>query len=110
MRDLTIEEINILNYIVNYGSFEKPVPAKVLMSEFNYTERFIGEVAENLRENGHPIVARRAKPNGYFIPKTEHERQFGLIAHKKQIVTAQENIRLVEAVNLDKYWKEVENG
>lgn len=36
-------EINILNYIKNHGSFERPVPLKWLKSEFNISER--GEAA-----------------------------------------------------------------
>lgn len=42
-------EINILNYIKNHGSFERPVPLKWLKSEFNISERGVKEVVERLR-------------------------------------------------------------
>lgn len=110
MRELTRAEANVLNYIINHGSFDNPVTADALRFKFDYSERAIKEIAENLRTNGHPVVARKSKPNGYFVPKTEEERQAGLRAYKKQIATSQNNVNAVEAVDLGKYWKEVVNG
>lgn len=43
------QEINILNYIKNHGSFERPVPLKLLKSEFKLSERGIKEIIEHLR-------------------------------------------------------------
>ncbi|MGF1400214.1 hypothetical protein [Streptococcus infantarius] len=42
-------EINILNYIKNHGSFERPVTLRLLKAEFNISERSVKEVVERLR-------------------------------------------------------------
>lgn len=66
------QEINILNYIKNHGSFERPVPLKLLKSEFKLSERGIKEIIEHLRcDFKQPIIAsRRTKRGGYYISQS----------------------------------------
>lgn len=70
-------EINILNYIKNHGSFERPVPLKLLKAEFDISERGIKEIIERLRCNfKQPVIAsRRTKRGGYYLPKKRYGTQ-----------------------------------
>lgn len=53
-------EINILNYIKNHGSFERPVPLKLLKAEFDISERSVKDTVERLRcEFKQPIIGFR---------------------------------------------------
>lgn len=101
------QEINILNYIKNHGSFERPVPLKWLKSEFDISERGVKEVVERLRcEFEQPIIASRiTKRGGYYLPKNDMERNAGLAPYKKQILTSQKTVTAITSVNLAEYWK-----
>ena len=103
-------EINILNYIKNHGSFERPVPLKILKAEFNISERSIKETVERLRsEFKQPIIAsRRMRRGGYYLPKNDLERNIGLLPYKEQILTSQKTVTAITSVNLVEYWKEWE--
>lgn len=72
------QEIQILNYIKNHGSFERPVPLKLLKSEFELSERGIKEIIE---------------------------RNAGLMPYKEQILTSQKTVTAITSVNLAEYWK-----
>ena len=100
-------EINILNYIKNSGSFERPVPLKLLKSEFNISERSVKEVVERLRcEFKQPIIAsRRTRRGGYYLPKNDIERNAGLMPYKEQILTSQKTVTAITSVDLTEYWK-----
>lgn len=101
------QEINILNYIKERGSFERPVPLKLLKSEFDISERSIKEAVERLRcEFKQPIIAsRRMRRGGYYLPKNDMERNEGLMPYKEQILTSQKNLTAITSVNLTEYWK-----
>ena len=65
------------------------------------------EVIESLRVNfRHPIVAKKMKPNGYYLPRSEEERQAGLAPYRRQILTEQKNLAAVMNVDLEKYWED----
>ena len=100
-------EINILNYIKNHGSFERPAPLKLLKAEFDLSERGIKEIVERLRcEFKQPIIAsRRTRRGGYYLPKNDMERNVGLLPYKEQILTSQEIVTAITSVNLAEYWE-----
>ena len=101
------QEINILNYIKNRGSFERPVPLKLLKAEFNISERSVKDTVERLRcEFKQPIIAsRRMRRGGYYLPKNDMERNEGLMPYKEQILTSQKTVTAITSVNLAEYWK-----
>lgn len=100
-------EINILNYIKNHGSFERPVTLRLLKAEFNISERSVKEVVERLRcEFKQPVIAsRRTRHGGYYLPKNDMERNAGLMPYKEQILTSQKTLMAITSVNLAEYWK-----
>ena len=51
-------------------------------------------------------MAKKFKPNGYYLPKTEEERNAGLAPYKRQILTEQKNLAAMMAVNLTEYWSQ----
>lgn len=101
------QEIQILNYIKERGSFERPVPLKLLKAEFEIGERGVKEVVERLRcEFKQPIIAsRRTRRGGYFLPKNDMERNEGLLPYKEQILTSQKTVTAITSVDLSEYWK-----
>lgn len=100
-------EIQILSYIKEHGSFEKPVPLKWLKSGFNISERSVKEIVERLRcEFKQPIIAsRRTRHGGYYLPKNDMERNVGLLPYKEQILTSQKSVTAITSVDLAEYWK-----
>ena len=95
----------VFNYINNNGTFEKPAQSKNIRKDYNLSERKLKMIVESLRVNfGHPIVALKTNPYGYYIPKNEEERQAGLAPYKRQILTEQKNLATVMAVDLNEYW------
>ncbi|MCO4506364.1 hypothetical protein Si121_01686 [Streptococcus infantarius subsp. infantarius] len=102
------QEINILNYIKNHGSFERPVPLKLLKAEFDISERGIKEIIEHLRcDFKQPIIAScRTKRGGYYLPKNDTERNEGLMPYKEQILTSQKTVTAITSVDLVEYWKD----
>lgn len=100
-------EINILNYIKNHGSFERPITLRLLKAEFNISERSVKEVVERLRcEFKQPVIAsRRTRHGGYYLPKNDMERNTGLMPYKEQILTSQKTLTAITSVNLAEYWK-----
>jgi hypothetical protein len=75
--------------------------------ETGLSKRKVEEIIESLRVNfGHPIVAKKMKPNGYYLPRNEEERQAGLAPYRRQILTEQKNLAAVMTVDLEKYWED----
>lgn len=110
-RDMNEIEVKVLNVIRNCASFDLPIQASELRNITGLTKRALEEVIESLRVNfHHPIVAKKRKPNGYYLPKTAAERDDGLAPYKRQILTEQKNLAAVMAVNLDDYWSETEKA
>ena len=98
-REMTLIETQVLNTILQNASFELPIQAKEL-------QRKLELIIESLKVNfGHPVVAKKEKPNGYFLPKTKEERDAGLAPYKRQILTEQKNLAAVLAIDLDEYNK-----
>lgn len=105
IRDMTEIEIKVLNAIKNDASFELPIQASELRIGIGLSKRKLKEVIESLRVNfKQPIVAKKAHPSGYYLPKTEEERQAGLAPYQRQILTEQKNLAAVMSVNLGEYW------
>ena len=105
-RKMNVIEIEVLNLIVNRASFEEPITALNIRKETGLSKRMLEQVIESLRVNfRHPIVAKKFKPNDYYLPKNEEERQAGLAPYRRQILTEQKNLSIVMAVDLEKYWK-----
>ena len=110
-RDMNELEVKVLNAIRNCASFDLPIQASELRNITGLTKRKLEEVIESLRVNfHHPIVAKKRKPNGYYLPKTATERDDGLAPYKRQILTEQKNLAAVMAVNLTDYWSETEKA
>ena len=101
------QEIKILNFIKNRGSFEKPVPRIRLEAEFGLKKRDIEQVIEHLRVIfKHPIVAsKKAGASGYYLPRDDYERSIGLKPYTEQIVTSQQTVTAIMSVDLKEYWK-----
>ncbi|WP_148880566.1 hypothetical protein [Streptococcus sp. Marseille-P7376] len=110
-REMLPIEITVLNTIKNSATFDLPIQASELRISTGLSKRKLEEVIESLRVNfHHPIVAKKRKPNGYYLPKTAAERDDGLAPYKRQILTEQKNLAAVMAVNLTDYWSETEKA
>lgn len=104
-RDMTDVEIKVYNRILE-GTFEKPIPSKDIAVSLELSERQFKDIIENLRINFRvPIVARKSKGNGYYLPRNEEEREAGLAPYKQQIRTEQKNLAIVQSINLEDFWK-----
>ena len=105
-REMNETETEVLNLIVNRANFEEPITALDIRKETGLSKRMLEQVIESLRVNfKHPIVAKKFKPNGYYLPRNEEERQAGLAPYRRQILTEQKNLAAVMEVDLDDYWK-----
>lgn len=102
---MTPLEIKVLNYIANHGSIERPIKAYRLREHFGLNKRQLEKVIENLRmKHFQPIVAIKRQPSGYFLPKTDEEREAALKTTVSQIKTEMEVVASIRAVNLAEYW------
>jgi hypothetical protein len=105
IREMTPKELKVLNAIKNSASFDLPIQASELRQEVGLSKRKLEETIESLRVNFHqPIVAKKNKPNGYYLPKTKEERDAALAPYRAQIRTEQKNLAAIMAVDLDVYW------
>lgn len=105
-REMTFIECEVYNLILNEGTFENPLHSNFILKETGLSKRGLKDTVESLRVNfGHPIVAKKSKPYGYFLPMNEEERQSGTAPYRRQILTEQKNLAAVMAVDLDDYWK-----
>lgn len=68
-------------------------------------DRSIKQYIENLRTiHGVPILSMRQK--GYFIPKTDAEREHGLLVYEKQIETEMKTVNAIKQADLEN-WHEI---
>ena len=105
-REMSEMEIRVLKMIMNCATFDLPIQANEIRIETGLSKRRLEEVIESLRVNfGHPIVTKKMKPNGYYLPRSEEERQAGLAPYRRQILTEQKNLAVVMNVDLEKYWR-----
>ena len=105
IRDMTVIEIKVLNAIKNGATYDLPIQASELREDLGLSKRALEEIVESLRVTfRQPIVAKKQRPSGYYLPKTEEERQAGLAPYKRQILTEQKNIAAVMSVDLEEYW------
>ena len=106
-RSMNELEIRVLNMIINCATFDLPIQASEIRLETGLSKRKLEETIESLRVNfGNPIVAKKMKPNGYYLPRSEEERQAGLAPYRRQILTEQKNLAAVMNVDLEKYWED----
>lgn len=104
-RDMTDIEIKVYNKILK-GTYEKPIPSRDIFGKLKLSERQFKDVVESLRVNFRvPVVARKSKGNGYYLPRNEEEREAGLAPYKRQILTEQKNLAIVQSINLEDFWK-----
>lgn len=104
-REMTGIEIKVYNEILK-GTCKKPVQAKNIMTEFGMSERTLKDIVESLRVNFRvPIVAKKFKPYGYYLPRNEEERNEGLGPYKRQILTEQKNLSIIQSIDLEDFWK-----
>ena len=104
-RSMNELEIRVLNMIINCATFDLPIQASEIRLETELSKRKVEEIIESLRVNfGPPIVAKKTKPNGYYLPRSKEERQAGLAPYRRQILTEQKNLAAVMNVDLEKYW------
>ena len=107
IEELSLNEIKVLNAIKNNATYDLPIQASELRVVTGLTKRELEHVIESLRvTHKHPIVAKKNKPNGYYLPRTEEERLAGLAPYRRQIMTEQKNLAAVMAVDLDDYWQQ----
>lgn len=107
-RSMNELEIRVLNMIINCATFDLPIQASEIRLETGLSKRKrkLEEVIESLRVNfRHPIVAKKTKPNGYYLPQSEEERQAGLAPYRRQILTEQKNLAAVMNIDLESYWR-----
>ncbi|HEL1580997.1 TPA: hypothetical protein TXJ15_002388 [Streptococcus suis] len=105
-REMNDLEIKVLNAIKNNASYDLPIQASELRLIFSISKRSLEEVIESLRVNfNHPIVVKKTKPNGYYLPKSEQERLDGLAPYRRQIETEKKNLAAVMSVDLCNYWQ-----
>lgn len=103
-RDMTDIEIKVYNKILK-GTYEKPIPSRDIFEKLKLSERQFKDVVESLRVNFRvPVVARKSKGNGYYLPRNEEEREAGLAPYKRQILTEQKNLAIVQSINLEDFW------
>lgn len=106
-KELTGVEALVFDYIYTRGSFSNPIPRKAIEARFELKKRQVENVIERLRVvYGHPIVAKKGKKNGYYLPRTISERESGLKTYKRQINTELANLRVIENIDLEIYWSE----
>ncbi|VHC24993.1 phage protein [Streptococcus pyogenes] len=104
-KEMTSIEIKVLNAIKNGASFDLPIQARELRRDIGLSKQKLEEVIENLRvTHRQPIVAKKTKPNGYYLPKTKEERDAGIAPYRAQIRTEQKNLAAVMSINLEDYW------
>lgn len=106
IRDMTSMEIKVLNAIRNSATYDLPIQASELRAHFGVSKRTLEEIIESLRVTfKQPIVAKKKRPSGYYLPRNEDERNDGLAPYKAQIRTEQKNLAAIMSVDLDEYWK-----
>lgn len=106
-RDMSEMEIRVLNMIMNCATFDLPIQASEIRLETGLSKLKLEEIIETLRVNfRHPIVAKKMKLNGYYLPRSEEKRQAGLAPYRRQIITEQKNLAAVMNVDLEKYWED----
>lgn len=111
VNELTVLEANVLNMILAKGTFENPLRAAIIRQELGITKRHLETIIESLRVDfRHPIVSRKRQPSGYYLPRTEAEREAGLAANMRQIETEQRTVYLIKGVDLDNYWRGMHDG
>lgn len=66
-----------------------------ISNRFRLSERSIKHTIQQLRKKGVPVMADRVQKKGYWLPKTEQERMFGLTPYRNQI---QEELRILNAM------------
>ena len=79
-REMSEMEIRVLNMIMNCATFDLPIQASEIRIETGLSKRRLEEVIESLRVNfGHPIVAKKMKPNGYYCHEARKSDKLDLL-------------------------------
>lgn len=102
MEKLTIIEKGVLDLIPRGSQTKASINYISRMTSLD--KRSIYEVVNRLRSKGIPVCAKRngiEKDRGYYIAKTDEERDEGLAAYKSQIVDMQKMVYQVENADLE---------
>ena len=96
-RKMTDIEIKVYNQIPK-GYLNPKMPKKIrdIMQETGLSERDIKDAVRDLNTiHGKCIVGLRRPPYGYYEAQTLAELNMGLAPYKQQIITEQENIKVL---------------
>ncbi|KGF09682.1 hypothetical protein HMPREF1635_02005 [Clostridiales bacterium S5-A14a] len=77
----------------------KPTTKKQLYSMTGYSDREIRAAVKILRDNGYPVISS-SKRSGYWIARTEEEKQQLIKEYKSRISKMERTIRSLENVRI----------
>lgn len=90
---------------VRHATFDSLKPRKDITRVTGIKKRTVEQIIVRLRNKfGIPVYAlKRDDYHGYFIARTEEERQAGIAAYRKQIDTSLKNLGVMVALDLQAY-------
>ena len=108
MKQLTLNEARTLE-LISYSA-DRPTSCEYIASTLNLSERTTMKVINSLILKGVPILGGRGvdgRKSGYYIPRTEEERQDGLRSFTNQIKEMIKRQKALEAIDLTT-WRNAE--
>lgn len=96
---------------VKHATFDSLKPRKDITRVTGIKKRTVEQMIVRLRNKfGIPVYAlKRDDYHGYFIARTEEERQAGIAAYRKQIETSTKNLKVMVELDLQAYQLLVSN-
>lgn len=90
---------------VKHATFDSLKPRKDITRVTGIKKRTVEQIIVRLRNKfGIPVYAlKRDDYHGYFIARTEEERQAGIAAYRKQIDTSIKNLGVMVELDLQAY-------
>lgn len=109
MKQLNDIETRVLE-LISYNA-DRPTSCDYIANTTGITERTIKKIINSLILKGVPILGGRGvngRKSGYYIPRTEEERQNGLRSFTNQIKEMIKRQEALEAINLTT-WRNAED-
>lgn len=109
MKQLNDIETRVLE-LISYSA-DRPTSCEHIANTAGITERTIKKIINTLIFKGVPILGGRGvdgKKSGYYIPRTEEERQNGLRSFTNQIKEMIKRQKALEAIDLTT-WRNAED-
>ncbi|HFI0586256.1 TPA: hypothetical protein ACGO00_000379 [Streptococcus suis] len=102
--NMTENERSVFAEVKN-ATFDNLKPRKDITKATGLGKRTIEQIIVNLRNKyGIPVYAlKRDDYHGYFIARTEEERQAGITAYRKQIDISTKNLKVMIELDLQAY-------